>query len=191
MVKVGFIVEGGSEKVIIESMQFRNWLQQNGIELVTPVLDANGGGNLLPRNIEPLIERFQSLNVDHIFVLTDLENEPDTQAVRNRIENPSINFIFVAVKALEAWYLADTSAMNKWLKETDFCEEFPERTLYMPWDRLKEIAQNLNKTGPGGNKISFAKKMVKHFDFQISDSAGHPNCDSAKEFIRVLESIRQ
>ena len=189
MVKVGFIVEGDSEKVIIESPQFKSWLSSKGIELITPVLNAAGGGNLLPKNIEPLIERFTSLNVDHIFVLTDLEQEPDIQTVRNRIENPGLRFIFVAVKALEAWYLADTEAMKKWLKVTDFNEEFPENTVDMPWDRLKEISQQLDKTGPGGSKVSFAKRMIKHFGFQVSRSAEHLNCDSAKEFIRELESL--
>ncbi len=188
MVRIGFIVEGGSEKVIVESKQFRDWLHQNGIELVFPVIDAKGGGNLLPKNIEPLVGRFRSLGVDHICVLTDLEEEPNAQTVKNRIENSNVSFVFVAVKALEGWYLADTEAMNKWLKESDFYEEFPELTHSKPWDRLKEIAQNLNRTGPG-NKISFAKKMVKYFNFQISSSAQHNNCDSAKELIRELRSI--
>ncbi len=72
-IKVGFIVEGGSEKVIVESTQFRDFLDGKGYELVTPVIDAKGGGNLLPQNIESFVARFDVEAVDHIFVLTDLD----------------------------------------------------------------------------------------------------------------------
>ncbi len=51
MVKVGFIVEGDTEKVIVESPAFSAWLTANGITLCHPVIDAKGGGNLLPQNI--------------------------------------------------------------------------------------------------------------------------------------------
>ena len=54
-IKVGFIVEGGSEKIIVESPQFGELLNTNGYELVTPVIDAEGGGNLLPQNIDVFI----------------------------------------------------------------------------------------------------------------------------------------
>lgn len=52
MVRIGFIVEGDSEKIVIESVKFREFLRLNGFELVTPVVNAKGGGNLLPQNIE-------------------------------------------------------------------------------------------------------------------------------------------
>ena len=81
-IKIGFIVEGGSEKVIVESTQFRDFLDRNGYELVTPVIDAEGGGNLLPQNLEVFIERFDLENVDQIYVLTDLEDDPSIESVR-------------------------------------------------------------------------------------------------------------
>jgi hypothetical protein len=37
MVKVGFIVEGDSEKIVIESSDFKAFLQENDFELVNPV----------------------------------------------------------------------------------------------------------------------------------------------------------
>ncbi|PTQ87123.1 hypothetical protein [Agitococcus lubricus] len=49
MVKVGFIVEGDTEKLIVESPAFVAWLVANGITLVNPVVNAKGGGNLLPQ----------------------------------------------------------------------------------------------------------------------------------------------
>lgn len=92
-----------------------------------------------------------------IVVLTDLENESGIETVRSRIANENIAVIFVAVKALEAWFLADTETMRAWLDTPDFIEHFPEATPNMPWDRLKQIAQELHKRGPG-NKVGFAKK---------------------------------
>lgn len=184
-IKVGFIVEGGSEKVIVESTQFRDFLDGKGYELVTPVIDAKGGGNLLPQNIESFVARFDVEAVDHIFVLTDLENEPSVDAVRQRIKNESIQFSFVAVKALEAWYLADSAAMNSWLDDADFHEAQPEQTQTMPWDRLKEIATERGKRGPG-QKISFAKKITKHHGFSLVHAAQHQNCPSATELVNYF-----
>lgn len=183
MVKVGFIVEGGSEKIIIESPQFQSFLAQHGCQLVSPVIDANGGGNLLPKNIGVFLERLQQQSADKIVVLTDLEAEPSVTVVRERIAHPQLDVIFVAVKALEAWYLADTDAMRSWLDSADFFEQHPERTEGMPWDRLAEIAQMLGTRGPGKNKVNFAKKIVKHHCFSIESAANHSDCPSAKEVV--------
>ncbi|MBR9867108.1 MAG: DUF4276 family protein [Oceanospirillales bacterium] len=183
--RVGFIVEGGSEKVIVESTHFRDFLDRNGYELVTPVIDAKGGGNLLPQNIEVFIERFDLKSVDQICVLTDLEDDPSVESVQQRIAHESIECSFVAVKALEAWYLADSSAMNIWLGITDFYEEQPEQTQGKPWDRLKEIAIEKGKRGPG-QKISFAKKITKHHGFSVEHAAQHQNCPSATELVNYF-----
>ena len=180
MVKVGFIVEGASERIIVESEMFQHLCRLAGYELVTPVVDAQGGGNLLPQNIEAFISRLDNADAQHIFVLTDLEDEVSVTAVRDRIADRRISTIFVAVKALEAWYLADTQAMNNWLGISDFYEEYPEATVEKPWDRLKEIAADLGKRGPG-NKVAFTKKIVKHWEFSLVRAASHPNCPSAKE----------
>lgn len=91
MVKVGFIVEGDCEKIIIESAQFRQFLTACGFELVTPVINAAGGGNLLPRNIQAYLDRFNGLAVDQICVLTDLEDEPSVSVVTQRICHANID----------------------------------------------------------------------------------------------------
>jgi hypothetical protein len=185
MVKVGFIVEGDSEKIVIESSDFKAFLQENDFELVNPVVNAKGGGNLLPQNIDAYLGRLDQQAVDIIVVLTDLEDEVSVDFVRERIENARINSIFVAVKALEGWFLADSVAMNKWLGIDDFNEQQPEQTQNKPWDRLKEISNSLGKRGPG-NKTAFAKKMTKHFGFSIRQAALHPQCPSALELVRYF-----
>lgn len=184
--RVGFIVEGGSEKVIIESSAFRRFLSHNGCELVTPVIDAKGGGNLLPQNIEVFVEQLSRKSVDAIYVLTDLEDEASVDVVRERIAHEAITFSFIAVKALEAWYLADTTAMNKWLNSTSFYEEYPERTIDKPWDRLKQVAVENGQRGPG-QKISFAKRISTRWQFSIEGAASHDNCPSALELTSHFE----
>lgn len=184
--KIGFIVEGGSEKIIIESPQFRAFLNKHGYELVTPVIDAEGGGNLLPQNIEEFISRLEQKQVDAIYVLTDLEDELHIETVRKRVRHTKVTFAFIAVKALEAWYLADTDAMNTWLGTQDFYEPEPEKTVGKPWDRLKEIAAEKGKRGPG-QKISFAKRITKYWHFAIEHAAKHEACPSAAELISHFE----
>lgn len=187
MVKIGFIVEGDSERIIIESEAFVAFLKRNNYELIFPVINAEGGGNLLPHNIEVMVQTLKNQNAEKIFVLTDLEQEISIQAVKNRISHSEVEEIFIAIKALEAWFLADTNAMRGWLKQGNFFEEDPENTTAMPWLRLKEIARINGSQGPG-NKIAFAKKMVKYFGFSITNSATHPNCESATTMITTLES---
>lgn len=189
MVKIGFIVEGDTEKIIIESDRFRIWSKANGIEICSPVINAKGGGNLLPHHIQPMIAQFSAAAPDHIVILTDLENEPDIESVKNRITTAHTEYIFVAVKAIEAWFLADTLAMRRWLKIENVFEAEPENTPGMPWERLKAIAAENIARGPGSNKPGFAMRMCKHFGFEIAEAARHPACPSAKLFYDTLLAL--
>ena len=112
MVKVGFVVEGDCEKMLLSSKGFQQWATQPGIEICA-VINASGGGNLCPENIEPSIANCRNLsNPDKIVVLTDLECEPCITATKNRIGG-NVDHIVVAKKALEAWFLADTGSTRK------------------------------------------------------------------------------
>lgn len=182
MVRIGFIVEGDTEKIIIESRTFKTWAESKGVEIVAPVINAKGGGNLLPQNIEPIVMQVQRSNPNLIVILTDLEEETHVDAVRERIGLDHADMIFVAVKAIEAWFLADSGALQKWLGEPEVHESKPEETGGMPWDRLKELSSGLGKRGPGSNKLGFAKKMCNQYGFSIERAAEHPACPSAKFF---------
>ena len=188
MVKIGFIVESATERVINESEKFVQWLVNNNFELVTPVIDAKGGGNLLTKNITPMIEQLKANGADHITVLTDLEKEPSVHEVLERISNDGVDSISVAVKAIEAWILADSQAMNKWLDKDDFYEDEPENTPDLPWERLKKITSDLDLRGPD-NKVIFTKKMVNHYNYDIENSAAHEKCPSAKLFLENLIAV--
>jgi len=182
MVNLGFIVEGDSEKIIIESERFSAFLEQNNFLLVKPVINARGGGNLLPQNIGVFIQTLKKAGVEQICVLTDLEDEGSVDIVRERISNAEVDQIFVAVKALEAWFLADTGAMRQWLGEDGFIESYPENTPDKPWDRLKELVRLYSVRGTG-SKVAFANKMVKHFNFDVTHASAHEHCLSAKELV--------
>ncbi len=183
MVKVGFIVEGDSEKILIESTEFRKWSGDQGLEICSPVINAKGGGNLLPHHIKPMLAQFARSQPDHILILTDLEGAADVETVKSRITTEHTNLIFIAVKALEAWFLADTDAMRRWLKAPEFFEPTPEQTPGMPWERLKEVAKAHGSQGPGSNKIIFAKKMCGvALRYELERAAAHPACPSAKAF---------
>ena len=182
MVKVGFIVEGASEKIVMESANFRDFLRRTGHELVH-IINAKGGGNLLPEFMESYLDELRANGAEKIFVLTDLENNSIPDDARRRIHHETIEFIFIAVKAMEAWFLADTAAMRNFLQNDDFHgEEEPENTLGMPWDRLEEIyKQQRNGRGLSSKKI-VAKNMIKS-GFALENAASHQNCPSAKEMV--------
>ena len=187
MVKIGFIVEGESETILLKSGSFQNWCRTEGIEVVTPVVNAGGGGGLLPEFFANYEKRLSMAGQpDKIVVLTDREKAPTNAVVQKRIlsvnknRKKNIDYVFVSVKALEAWFLADDNAMSSWLKER-FHEEYPERTQGTPWDRIKEISMSKSR-GPGHNHLAFAKTIINSHGFSLERAAQHPNCPSVKEF---------
>ena len=191
MVKVGFIVEGSCEKIVIESAVFKDFLQRNDFELIEPVVDANGAGNLLPHNIEPFIGVLEANGAERLYILTDSDGLP-VESVKERINHAKITAYFIAVKAIEAWFLADTQAMKKFLEIENFAEEqFPEETLELPWDRISKIVKETGSVkGRGKNKVAFAKRMITHWGFSIENAAQHPNCPSAKCVVAHFQSNR-
>lgn len=190
MVKVGFIVEGACEKIVIESAVFKDFLQRNDFELIEPVVDANGAGNLLPHNIEPFIGVLEANGAERLYILTDSDGFP-VEDVKERINHAKITTYFIAVKAIEAWFLADTQAMKKFLEIEDFAgEQFPEETPELPWDRISKIVKETGSARGPGNKVGFAKKMIKYWEFSIENAATHPNCPSAKCVVAHFQSNR-
>ena len=195
MVKVGFVVEGNCEKKLVESKDFRAIALGFGIEVCEPVIDAKGSGNLCVKNIEPYIRACkEQTTASVIFVLTDLECEPCFTEVRKRITGAmtdkvaDIPQIAISRKAVEAWFLADTVAMKKWLRVHEnkpFEVADPERTESRPFDKIRELAKEHGIPGPGTHK-SFARKMINTFGFSLERAAAHPKCQSAKYFLNKL-----
>lgn len=64
---------------------FRTLLQSCGYELVTPVIDAKGGGNLLPQNIDAFLARLDTAGVERICISpTGMDSSGDDRAGSRR-----------------------------------------------------------------------------------------------------------
>tara|TARA_R110002124_G_scaffold9577_3_gene49122 strand:- start:331 stop:903 length:573 start_codon:yes stop_codon:yes gene_type:complete len=187
MVKIGFICEGKTERKLIESAVFQNYLLSIGIECVKPVIDADGNGNLLPNNIENHVIRLKHKGAERIVILTDLDEDVCVTRTKNRIIANEDDFmiVVVAVKQIESWFLADSKTMSLLLKR-DFEYDFPE-TVHSPFDTIKQIF--LDKLNRGaGNKILLASKMISN-GFSVERAAIHSNCPSAVYFLKKLKQI--
>lgn len=189
MVTVGFVVEGASEKRLVESELFQQWLREDcNLEVVDPVVNAAGGGNMCSRNIGVLVGSLRmEAKPDKVVVLADLDPEtcaPCVQARKEIIGSQDIDLIAIAKKALESWFLADTEAMRRWLGDDTFYEAAPETSAGMPWDRLKELGR---KSGQGpGTKSSFSRKFVLRHEFDVRRAAQHAQCPSARYFVERI-----
>lgn len=185
VVRIGFVVEGASERKFIESTAFNDFTFSLGIKVCFPVIDAKGGGNLCSANIEKYIVECRSrTKADKIFVLTDLECDPCITQTKERVASEGIDAIIVAKKAIESWFIADDQLMSQWLKES-FHVDYPEETQEHPFDFLRIYCAENQKKGPGNSHKFFTRKMLNN-GFSLERAAQHPNCPSAQYFIRKL-----
>lgn len=181
---VGFIVDGRSDKIVVESDEFAVWLDRRGLRRGEPVVVADGQprGEQVGRLATLL--RKQAGDLDAVVQLTDLDPDAVVPCISERkayAQTSMVDLVVVAKKAMESWFLADTVAMQNWSGDPDFFEEYPEATPRMPWDRLKEIGMSRGR-GPG-SKVNFAKRIVRTHGFSIEAAAEHPNCPSARYFV--------
>jgi hypothetical protein len=187
MVKVGFICEGTTEKIFIESESFQNLLTKLSIECIFPIIDANGKDNLLPHRIAEHRENLGRFNPDFIVILTDLDLNKCFTFTKERIKPLKNEIVIVSAKQIEAWFLADSNLMSSFCKKSFFFKN-PENEVY-PIKTINQIVFEHTGYGIGINsKIKFAKKALRN-GFSIENAAMHPNCESAKYFIKKLKSL--
>ncbi len=187
MVKIGFIVEGESEEILLKSDYFRNYLRSKNINFVDVVANVKGGGNLLPHRLPEYTSFLKGEGATHFIILTDLERGPAIQDVKSRISAPDSHYVVISVKALEAWYLADSTLLTSLFKKK-YTYEFPERTEGMPINTLGAEFVAHTGRGCGNSKPRLALKMLNG-GFSIENAASHPNCDSAKYFLEKLKMV--
>ena len=192
---VGFIVEGDSEKILVESEAFQNWLHDHcGLVVANPVVNAGGNGALCSPKISSYVKSLKlQAAPDKIVVLADLDPEECAPCITRRKEiigMQGVDLIVIANKAPESWFLADNEAMRKWTGDSEFTEENPEKTRQMPWDRLKEIGLDKGR-GPGHSKKLFARKFIRRLGFDICRAARHPGCPSARYFMERVCDLGQ
>lgn len=191
MTRISFIVEGKSEVVMLESPQFKNWAARQGLE-IGAIVDAKGSGNLCERLMPNRVEECLAMgsDSDYVVVLTDLDCDPCVTATKERMGCAGVDLVVVARQALEAWFLADTEAMRRWLGQPDFFEEQPEQIQGKPFQHLQELKTRYQVAGRIGRGHSdFANKFINEYGFSIERAAAHPACPSAQYFIKKITSL--
>ena len=188
MVTVGFVVEGASEKRLVESELFKKWLREDcNLEVVKPVVDA--GGKMDSVHIGAFVKNLKKIaNPDKIVVLADLDPDNRVPCVEKRkklIGSQGIDLVLVAKKAMESWFLADTEAMRRWLGDDTFYEVAPETLTGMPWNRLKGLRDKRGR-GPGRERLVFTRKFIRDHRFDVRRAAQHAQCPSARYFLERL-----
>ena len=185
MVKVGFICEGKTERKIIESDNFQDYLYQIGIECIKPVFDAKGAGNLLPENLSEVLASLKAKDAQKIIILTDLDEDACVTVTKNRVTVDENRVVIVAVKKIESWFLADSETLTVLLKQNFHFDKPEEENI--PFNTLKEIFINRQARGIGVKDI-FSARMLK-YGFSVQNAASHPNCPSARYFLNKLQEL--
>lgn len=187
VVRVGFICEGRTEKKIVESEKFQEYLSRIGIEVVGEIRDAEGNGNLLPHNLKKFVDELLIQGAEKIVIITDLDQDACITLTKDRITIKANLIVIVAVKQIESWFLADSLTLTNLLKE-NFEFTHPEDQL-SPFETLKELFKG--KEGRGiGTKTIFARRMIK-YGFSVENAAQHPNCTSAAYFLKKLKQLTE
>ena len=186
MVKIGFICEGDTEQILLLSDSFQQYLSSINL-LAVNVINACGSGNLLPHNIGGYLESLEKTGAEVVVILTDLDDDICITRTKERIKSREQDVIIIAVKKIEAWFLANDIAMRSLLRNGLFSYTNPEGTLN-PFETINSLM--LEYTGRGIGRTSSGKiKLVKRLidlGFDLRHSASHPQCYSVKYFLSKL-----
>lgn len=200
MVSVAFIVEGHTEVELLSSHYFRHWLQQKcGITMIGNPKTSNckGNGNMCTVKLENLARIIKkAYKPDYIVVLADLDPNDQIKCITRRkqfIGEKSVDLIIVARNSIEAWFLADTKAMQSWLgKESENFREAEPEIHINSWERLEKYAKAYKaKLPPNGSKKDFARLFIQKHQFDLERAASHKNCPSAKYCVEKLKQLGQ
>ena len=189
MVKVGFICEGYTEQILLLSDKFQQLLTSINLELIN-VINATGSGNLLPHNIKGYLESLEKDGAEIIFILTDLDNDVCITHTKARIQSREQDIVIIAVKKIEAWFLANEPAMRLLLNNSSFSFETPENE-EVPFETINYLSVKFTGRGIGkknAGKIKLVNKLLE-LGLDLRHSGSHPNCLSAKYFIDKLNKV--
>lgn len=187
MVKLGFIAEGGTEKIILESPAFQSFLQELGLEYIENVVDATGNNNLLPKHLSNHIKILKDKGANFFIILTDLDTDQCITLTKQRIEIPKNCLIIVSIKAIEAWFLSDRLTLQRIIKNQTYVCSNPE-TINNPYEEIQRLAIEYTGKGLGRSKILIAKKFIEQ-GFSIRNAASNPNCSSSQYFLGKLNEL--
>jgi predicted ATP-dependent endonuclease of OLD family len=189
MIRVGFICEGYTEQILLQSSRFRQLLASLNIESVQ-VINAEGSGNLLPRNIVEYTARLERRGARIVIILTDMDDDSCITETKKRISARKQDVMIVAVQKIEAWFLACTPAMRNVLGQPGFECSNPEEE-HEPFEAINNLL--IAHSGRGiGKKTAGKKKLINRLlenGLDLADAATHGNCPSAAYFLRKLKEI--
>ena len=185
--KIGFICEGATEKLLVDSLNFHEFLATYNCKSVFSV-DAEGNGNLLPRNISPFIKTLHAKKAEFIFVLTDLDDDQCITQTKERISAPAEVTVIISVKAIESWFLADSKLLTEMCGKA-IVFETPEKERN-PFKTLRAVFTDNNVRGLGPTKTVAAKKLLDS-GFSLLRAHEHDACNSLKYFSKKLLDISE
>lgn len=185
MVKLGFIVEGDTEKIILQSDAFQDYLRKLELNFIEKVVNVGGADKLLPKFLEPITNILVDEGATHIFILTDLDEDKHVNKTKERIEAQDIHIVVIAIKTIEAWFLADTDTISAFFQEKMYFE-YPEQ-IDNPFEAIKEL--RLSKLGRGVSSKKILARILLKCGFSIEKAAQHPHCSSAQYFIKKIEGL--
>lgn len=185
MVKIDFICEGHTEKILIESEKFKNYIKKSGCQ-IGRIINAEGEGNIHK-------EILNWTDADCVFILTDLDNDNcpretiDRHVKRAKKRSKSYkkteNHIFIiAIKEIESWFLSDKQALKK--IKINFNQNAED--LSKPKEKIKRLLNKNKKRKLPISETIIANKFIEEGKFSIENAANNQYCTSAKYFIKKL-----
>jgi hypothetical protein len=183
--KLGFICEGFTERLFIESNTFQQLLLGLSHICIFPVIDAKGNGNLLPKYLPEQTRILLDKGAERIFIITDLDEDACITVTKTRIAAPNNHIVIVSVRKIEAWFLADSAFMFSMCNSN--IEILEPENEPNPFERIRSLL--LEHTGRGIPLKSLLAKRAVNNNFSIRNAAAHPSCPSAKYFMDKLEEL--
>ncbi len=190
MVTIGFLVEGDSEAILIKSDSFQAYLQSLNLVYNTDlVINAKsksylyhptGDFSKLELRVSGWLLTLEDKGAEKIFILLDMDDDDATYTIfKSKVCSRPVDIIIVAKQELEAWYLADTIALRKFL-EADIDEIADPENYLEPLDEIKKLRLLHQKRGISDKKV-LTRNMIGN-GFSLESAAQHPNCPSARYF---------
>lgn len=177
--KIGFICEGESDEIILQSPQFISFLEKINLELVY-IQPIGGKKQMEDGRIEPYYRKVLDYGAEKVIVLKD--GDKDCRDSKQKVGEFDNMIVSIAVREVENWYLADFTLLSKLNSSFELSE--PPETISKPENFINNVRSKTFK----GSKPALAKSVVRS-GFSIENAA--KNSESAKYFIKKLESLNQ
>lgn len=178
MVKVGFIVEGTSDLIILKSNYFQKLYKRLNLHVHKDFFRITKSKSTLKTDLKDFVASLRG-KVEFIFLLVDLDEDKCPLKTKKDIltfrdnKNYSFNDIIfiVMIREMEAWFLAD--------EKLEFNIDKPENE-----KNPSQIIENKYNTK---SHTIIAKRVEKIFSLERAAK----NSKSAKRFLNKLKEIKQ